>query len=132
MKAVQDFGSVEACIMAIKAGVDMISFDAYNNPNNLCIIPEQIIEFVSRGGKINWGIVPVTNETIVKALNIEILENRFLATLEGLILAGVPENFVYNSAFVSIQGDVAKLPIIFAEKVIILASQLAKRIPIKN
>ena len=29
----------------IKAGVDMISFDAYNNPNNLCIIPDVIIDF---------------------------------------------------------------------------------------
>lgn len=116
----------------ISAGVDMISFDAYNNPNNLCIIPEQITEFVSRGGKINWGIVPVMNESIVKSLNIDTLANRLFATMEGLILAGVPENFVYNSAFVSVQGDIEKLPIIFAEKAVILATQLAKRIPIKN
>jgi len=116
----------------ISAGVDMISFDAYNNPNNLCIIPEQITEFVSRGGKINWAIVPVMNESIVKSLNIDIISNRLFATMEGLIVAGVPENFVYNSAFVSIQGNIEKLPIIFAEKAVILATQLAKRIPIKS
>ena len=116
----------------INAGVDLISFDAYNNPNNLCIIPEQIIEFISRGGKINWGIVPVTNESLVKSLNIDMVESRLFATMEGLILAGVPENFVYNSAFVSTQGDLEKLPIIFAEKAVILANQLSKRIPVKN
>lgn len=116
----------------INSGVDLISFDAYNNPNNLCIIPEQITEFISRGGKINWGIVPVSDESIIKSVNIDILSRRFFSTLEGLILEGVPEKFVYNSAFVSIQGDTINLPIIFAEKAIILANQLAKKIPVKS
>jgi len=126
--------SMEKCDwqIPINAGVDIISFDAYNNPNNLCIIPEQIIEFISRGGKINWGIVPVMTESVVKSLNIDYIANRLFATMEGLILAGVPEKFVYNSALVSIQGNVDNLPIIFAEKAIILATQLAKRIPVKN
>lgn len=116
----------------IKAGADIISFDAYNNPNNLCIIPEQVTEFLERGGKINWGIVPVMTESVVKALNIDYVSHRLYATMEGLILAGVPEKLVYNSAIVSIQGDVDKLPLIFAEKAIILATQLGKRIPVKS
>ena len=116
----------------INAGVDLISFDAYNNPNNLSIIPEQITEFIARGGKINWAIVPVINESIVKALNIDYVAKRLFATMEGVILAGVPEPFVYNSAYVSIQGNTSHLPIIFAEKAIILANQLAKKIPIKE
>ena len=116
----------------INAGVDLISFDAYNNPNVLTIIPETIIEFISRGGKINWAIVPVMNESIVKSLNIDYLYKRLLSTMQGLILSGVPEQYVYNSAMVSIQGDVDKLPIIFAEKAIILANQLSKKIPVKK
>ena len=116
----------------INAGVDLISFDAYNNPNNLNIMPELIVEFIARGGKINWGIVPVMNEAMVKSLNIEYLTQRLLSTMEGLILAGVPEDFVYSSAMVSLQGDVDKLPILFAEKAVILATQLAKRIPAKK
>ena len=116
----------------VKAGIDLISFDAYNNPNNLCIIPELIQEFLEKGGMINWGIVPVINEYIVKGLNIDILYKRFFSTVEGLIIAGVPANLVFNSALVSIQGNTDGLPIIFAEKAIILANQLAKRIPVKK
>ncbi len=116
----------------INAGVDIISFDAYNNPNNLCIIPEQVTEFVTRGGKINWGIVPVMTESIIKSLNIDHVSHRLFSTMEGLILAGVPENYVYNSALVSVQASVEKLPLIFAEKAVILATQLAKRIPVKE
>ena len=126
--------SMEKCDwkIPINAGVDIISYDAYNNPNNLCIIPEAVIDFISRGGKINWAIVPVMSESMVKGLNIDYVEKRLFATMEGLIIAGVPETMVYNSALVSVQGDVDKLPLIFAEKALILSSQLAKRIPIKN
>ena len=72
------------------------------------------------------------SESIVKALNIDIVTNRLFATMQGLILSGVPEHLVYNSALVSIQGNVDKLPLIFAEKAVILATQLAKRIPVKS
>ena len=114
----------------INAGADLISFDAYNNPNNLNIIPETIIDFVSKGGKICWCIVPVMNESIVKSLNIEYLKTRLLTTFDGLVLAGVPANFVYNSSFVSVQGNLDHLPLIFAEKALILSTQLSKKIPV--
>lgn len=74
----------------INAGIHIISYDAYNNPNNLCIIPEQITAFLRKGGKINWAIVPVLNEAMVKSLNISYVEQRLEATIEGLALAGVP------------------------------------------
>ena len=115
---VQCFGKCDWKI-PISAGVDIISFDAYNNPNNISIIPEMITDFIKRGGKINWAIVPVMTESIVKGLNIDYVANRLFATMEGLILAGVPLDMVYKSALVSVQGDVNHLPIIFSEKAII-------------
>lgn len=116
----------------INAGVDIISYDAYNNPNNLCIIPEQITLYLRQGGKINWGIVPVLNESMVKSLNISFIEQRLKATMEGLTLAGVPNSLVENSAYVSIQGNVDNLPLIFAEKAIILSTQLGKKLSLRN
>ena len=118
--------------IAINAGVDIISFDAYNNPNNLCIIPEQITEFIQKGGMINWAIVPVMTENIVKSTSVDNILDRLLATFKWLVLAGVPEDFVYNSALVSIQGNVNHLPLIFAEKAAIISTQLAGRIPKKS
>jgi hypothetical protein len=46
--------SMEKCDwkIPISAGVDIISFDAYNNPNNISIIPDVIIDFIGRGGKM--------------------------------------------------------------------------------
>lgn len=116
----------------IEAGADLISFDAYNNPNNLNIIPEQINDFLAKGGRINWAIVPVKNETLVKNLTIDNIYDRFIKTIEGLIIAGTSEKLTYNRATVSIQGNLNHLPLIFAEKALILANQLSKRIPFKS
>lgn len=116
----------------IEAGVDIISFDAYNNPNNLNIIAEKINNFLVGGGRINWGIVPVMNETMVKSLTIDYLYKRFVSTVEGLVLAGASERLVYNRALVSVQGNLDGLPLIFAEKAMMLAIQLSKKIPFKS
>lgn len=116
----------------IEAGADIISFDAFNNPNNLNIIAEKVNNFLVAGGRINWGIVPVKNETTVKALTIDKLTDHFIKTVESLIDAGVSERLAYNRSSVSIQGNIDKLPLIFAEKALILSTQLAKRIPHKG
>ena len=116
----------------IEAGVNIISFDAYNNPNNLNIIAECVNEFLAKGGRINWGIVPVKNETMVKELSVDYIFDRLVKTFEGLIVAGASERLVYNHATVSIQGNINNLPIIFAEKALIIATQVAKRIPVKS
>lgn len=129
--AIQSFSKCDWSI-PIEAGADIISFDAYNNPNNLNIIAEKVNNFLLNGGKINWAIVPTDNENLVKSLKIDDVLSRFIKTVEGLISSGVNENFAYSRAMVSIQGDVDHLPVIFAEKAIIIANQLSKKIPNRN
>lgn len=114
----------------IEAKTDIISFNAYNYPNNLNIIAEKVNDFLASGGRINWAIVPVINEATVKALTLDYAYNRFVKAVEDLIISGVSEKLAYNRSMVSIQGNVDKLPIIFAEKAVIIANQLSKRIPV--
>lgn len=116
----------------IEAGINIISFDAYNNPNNLHIMTEQINEFLANGGRINWGIVPVQNESLVKDSSVDKIFDRLIKTFEGLVSAGASQKLIYNHAMVSINGNVDNLPIIFAEKALIMATQLAKKIPVKS
>lgn len=116
----------------IDAGVDIISFGAYSNPNNLNIIPDKVNEFLAKGGKINWAIVPVSNEKIVKTTSVDYISDRLMNTMEGLIIAGTSEKLVYNRATVSVQGNLTELPLFFAEKALITAHQVGKRIPVKS
>ncbi len=109
--------------------VNIISFGAYNNPNNLNIIADSVNNFLARGGIINWGIVPVSNENIIKSLNIDYLFSKFQTTLEDLASEGVSADLLYKNSTVSIDGNLSKIPILFAEKALILAHQLGNKIP---
>ena len=112
--------------------MDLISFDAYTNPNNLSIIPEKVNDFLVGGGRINWAIVPVVNENCIREMTLDFVEERFLKTITELINTGVSERLVYKRAMVSMQGNIDKYPLIFAEKALIITSQLSKRIPLKK
>jgi len=112
----------------IKAGVDLISYDAYNNPNNLTIIPDILIDFIRRGGIINWGIVPVVSDNVVKELSLDYLQKRLESTFEGVIISGVPAELLHKSAMVSVNGNMNQLSAFFAERAIMLASQLSSKL----
>ena len=53
-------------------------------------------------------------------------------TMEDLIIAGTSERLIYNRALVSVQGNTNHLPLIFAEKALMLSIQVAKRMPFKG
>lgn len=116
----------------INAGVDIISFNAYDNPNNLIIIPEILTTFLQKGGMINWGIVPVVSEKMVKGLSLEYLDKRLTSTISGVVLSGVPADLLYNSALISVNGNTDHLPVLFAERAIMFATQLSSRLPVRR
>ena len=112
----------------IKAGVDLISFDAYNNPNNFGIIPEIVTDFLRGGGMVNWGIVPVVSDDMVKNLTLEYLYKRFTVTLGEITTTGIPIDLLYRASLVSLNGGTDKLSVMFAEKALMLSTQLGLRI----
>lgn len=114
--------------LPIKAGVDLISFDAYDNPNNLSIIPEIITDFLKNGGMINWGIVPVVSDSMIKGLNNDYLYKRLCSTIDGTFLSGVPAELLYKNALVSLNGNINHLSVMFAEKAYMLATHLGTRL----
>lgn len=126
---VQSFEKCNWQLVLESDGVNLISFDAYNNPNNLNIIAEKINNFLAKGGYINWGIVPVMNENVIRSINIDTLYKKFTSTLEILASEGVSMDLLYKNSTVSVQGNLSKYPILFAEKALMLSVQLAKKMP---
>jgi hypothetical protein len=50
--------------MLLKANIDILSIDAYQYGENLAMYPEELSEFLRKGGSIAWGIVPNTDATV--------------------------------------------------------------------
>lgn len=115
----------------IQAGADLISFDSYNNPNNLHVITEQLKEYLQRGGMINWACVPTVSEENIKSLTVDYLSKRLFTTIENLFLEGVPLDLLYRSATVSLNAGTKDIPAMFAEKINMILIQIADRLAVK-
>lgn len=117
--------------VAIDAKVDLISFDAYNNPNNLGIIAEKVNNFLIAGGYINWGIIPAKTTEQINSLTVDYLMDKFNNTITETANQGVNFDLLMKRSTVSIQQDLTHLPLVFVEKVLMLNNQLAQRLSSK-
>lgn len=63
IKGVHCCGNTDWTLLT-ETSTDIISFDAYNYANSLALYPDEIRQFVKRGGAIAWGIVPNTNKGV--------------------------------------------------------------------
>lgn len=114
--------------LVTEANADFISFDAYNNPNNLNIIAEEINDFLSKGGFINWAIIPTINENTVKQVTVDYIEKRLFRAMDELASNGVHRDLLYRNSTVSTNGNLSHLDVFFAEKALMLSNQISKRL----
>lgn len=108
--------------------VDIISFDAYQNPANLNMLASSVNRFLAKGGYINWGIIPVMNENVIRSLNQKEIIDRLKSTMELLSKEGVSMDLLLKRFTISIQGNLSKQPLIFAEKALMMANQISNKI----
>jgi methionine synthase II (cobalamin-independent) len=65
IKGLHCCGSTNWSIM-LDAGIDILSFDAYNYASSLGAHSSKVKSFLERGGSIAWGIVPNEEEALAK------------------------------------------------------------------
>jgi hypothetical protein len=91
-------GNTEWTIL-IDAGVDIISFDAYEYGDTITFYHEKIKSFLEKGGVLAWGIVPSsekinleTPESLVKRLN---------QTMDKLISKGIDKDLLLKKCLIT-------------------------------
>jgi methionine synthase II (cobalamin-independent) len=48
----------------LDTSIDILNFDTYNYAESLTLYPDRVNEFLTKGGAIGWGIVPVEMEAL--------------------------------------------------------------------
>jgi methionine synthase II (cobalamin-independent) len=91
-------GNTEWTIL-IDAGVDIISFDAYEYGETIGYYPEQIGEFLRGGGVLAWGIVP-TSEKINEETPDSIVR-KLEQLIEGLAGKGIDKNLIWEQCLIT-------------------------------
>jgi len=107
-------GNTEWTIL-IDAGVDIISFDAYEFGETIGYYPEQIKKFLEKEGAIAWGIVPTSekiNQETSESLIMQ-LENR----IDSLANKGIDKTLIWERCLITPSCGTGSLSVELSEKV---------------
>ncbi len=100
LKGVHCCGNTDWSLL-LATSVDILNFDAYNFAETLSLYPAELRAFLERGGRIAWGIVPVSNDTQVEMETAESLVERLEDGMRLIASKGVPLDKLLTSALLT-------------------------------
>lgn len=109
--------------LLIDAGVDIISFDAYEFGDTIAYYPEQTKRFLEKGGVLAWGIVP-TSEKIVEE-TADSLIDRLKERITHLANKGIDQNLIWEKCLLTPSCGTGSLPVELSEKVFYTLSEMS-------
>lgn len=99
----------------IEAGVDIISFDAFEFGETISYYPEEINKFLEDKGVIAWGIVP-TSEKINQETP-DSLVKKLEEKVKNLASKGIDENLIWEKCLLTPSCGTGPLSIELSEKI---------------
>lgn len=115
--------------IALSSGIDVFNFDAYEFGETLSIYPEEMKDYLNRGGFIAWGVVPTTEN--IKDVTLGELEEKLESGLTSLEKAGIPSDKLRAQSLITPSCGTGSLGIEDAMKAFSLLKDL-RNIYVKN
>lgn len=106
--------------IVIKAGVDIISFDAYSFTPSTAFV-----KFLANGGKIAWGIIPTKDTSAILDADLDKMIEIFENGVKNLTKFGIDEKIIIENSLVTPSCGAGSLSEELAEKAMILTKQLS-------
>jgi len=116
-------GNTEWTIL-IDAGVDIISFDAYEFGETIGYYPVEVKNFLENGGVLAWGIVP-TSEKISQETP-ESLIKKLKNVVETLASKGVDKNLIWENCLITPSCGTGSLSVELSEKIFDRLSEVSR------
>ncbi len=79
--------------------VDIISFDAWSYAEQLALYPDEISDYLDRGGCIAWGIVPSSDE--IDGQDADSILEAFNSAVELLTNKGISEELILEQSLIT-------------------------------
>jgi hypothetical protein len=99
LKGVHCCGNTDWSII-LSTSVDILSFDTYEYAESLSLYPDDVKEFLRRGGIIAWGIVPREGDSLARETT-ETLVERLLEAMNLLVSKGVALDDLLAASLIS-------------------------------
>ncbi len=110
-----------------EAGVDIISFDAYDYTEKIALYPSQLKSFIKKGGILAWGIVPSSFPTpnqIAKE-DLRSLVKKFEEKVGLFVSKGFDKDELFQNALVTPNCGTGSMPQDLAEKTLKLTREVS-------
>lgn len=114
--------------MLLATDLDILSFDAYNFAESLCLYPEEIGEFLARDGTLAWGIVPASDVAFNETA--QSLVSRLKSGIGLLVERGLDEIGLLESCLVTPSCGTGLLSTQLAERVLALTHEVSETLRI--
>ncbi len=111
--------------LVLSTNARYLSFDAYDYAESLLLYPREVGDFLARGGKIAFGIVPTAPEGIARE-TAESLADRMDAMLDRFAAKGISRDALARAAFVTPACGLGTLSEDDAERAIGLTAGLSE------
>jgi methionine synthase II (cobalamin-independent) len=126
LKGVHCCGNTDwSILLATKA--DILSFDAYGFSCSLSLYPSEVKSFLNHGGAIAWGIVPNTEEALVKE-TVPSLKDRLEEAMAPFTRNGIPIRQLIAQGLLTPSCGLAGLSADGASQTLKLLAELSSRI----
>ena len=123
LKGIHCCGNTDWALL-LSTSLDILSVDAYEYAETLALYPEQLGEFLARGGTIGWGIVPAGDEALDET--VDSLVDRFHGALDLLTDKGFQRDDLLASALIMPSCGCGSLEVATAVRVLELTRDLSK------
>jgi hypothetical protein len=107
-------GNTEWTIL-IDAGVDIISFDAYEFGKTIGYYPEQVKQFLEGGGVLAWGIVPSSDR--VRGESPESLVENLKECVDNLADKGIDRELIWERSLITPSCGTGTISVDLSEEV---------------
>jgi len=122
LKGVHCCGNTDWSLL-LSTSVDILSLDAYQYADALALYPDEVGEFLARGGTIAWGIVPASTQAHEET--VDSLWERLHQVLALFTDKGFHQDDLLSSALIMPSCGCGSLPIQTAARVLELTGELA-------
>lgn len=116
-------GNTEWSIL-VDAGVDIISFDAYEFGETIAYYPEQVGAFLEKGGSLAWGIVPTSDKILEETP--DSLAAKLESSIKNLAGKGIDEALIWDRCLLTPSCGTGSMSVELAEDVFETLSGLSR------
>ena len=108
------------------AGVDIVSFDAYEFGETIAYYADQTKSFLEKGGVLAWGIVPTSEK--IRDESADSLIKRLNEKVEYLSSKGIDKNLIWEKCLLTPSCGTGSLSIEYSEKVFYTLSEVSREL----